>query len=101
MSSSRASGPSCHSVVIFVLSTVQYLSGLCLTLINLHKQTILTIKTVNATPELPKVRVRRNYALNLLQCLAEVINVRERMAATAIFDILELLLGLVNKFMDR
>lgn len=100
-SSSRASGPSFHSVVIFVLSTVQYLSGLCLTLINLYKQTVLIVKTVNATPELPKVRLKRNYAFNLLQCVAEVIDVRERMATTAIFDILETLLRLVSNFTDR
>ncbi|KAH8120247.1 hypothetical protein DFH11DRAFT_1559046 [Phellopilus nigrolimitatus] len=97
----RATGPSINTAIIFVLSAVQYLSGLCLTLIQLYKQTVHTVKVVNNTPELPKTKEPREFGLHLLRCASEVLNIRERVAASAVFDILEALLGVFDSFIDR
>lgn len=97
----RSSGPSVHTAVIFVLSAVQYLSGLCLMLINGYKQALHIIKLVNASPELPKSREPRGFALSLLRCTSEVLNVRGRMASSTIFNVIESLLNFAENFTDR
>ena len=95
---------------MFVLSTVQYLSGLCLTLIQLYKQSLGVIKAVNASPVSTsqsqsqsqlKEEQEYNYMSGLVRCAAEIVNARERAVTSAVFELIESVAALCTPFTDR
>ncbi|KAL5519016.1 hypothetical protein ACEPAH_699 [Sanghuangporus vaninii] len=97
----RPSSPSSHNMVVFALSMVQYLSGLCLRLIHWYKQLVNVVKRVNTFPQLAKPDQRREFTQSLLSCSSVIMNARSRMASSVLFDVMEYSLKLVEDFSDR
>jgi len=102
---SRASGPTFHTVVVFVLSSVQYLSGLCLAIIQFYKQTVQAIVLVNSSAGGKRVAgaatAPLGYGACILNLVAAMMTLEKRSASKAVLVLLEILTLSFSSFSDR
>ncbi|KLO13949.1 hypothetical protein SCHPADRAFT_939944 [Schizopora paradoxa] len=107
---SAGSGPSFHTIVVFVLSTVQYLSGVCLAMIQLYKQTVHTITLVNtsaterreagaATDTLTEAGV--GYASYVLNMASTMMTLEKRSTSRGLLILVEIISRAFSSFSDR
>lgn len=67
----------------------------------MYKQTKLTVKKVNAMPEVLNTNERRDYAVSLLDCCSEALDTRTRPASNAVLDILKTMATFLHYFLDK
>lgn len=67
----------------------------------MYKQTKLTVKTVNAMPEISSSKDRRDFAVSLLDCCSETLDTRSRPSADAALDVLKTAATFFHQFLDK
>ena len=94
-----------HTIVIFILSTVQVVSGFALAVIAGFQNLLHVINEVNTSQLPPPTRVSLRYRGDLaspsLEMVAEILSMRERGATLAIFSLLRVLVGFASPFLNR
>lgn len=88
------------TIVVIFLSTVQYLSGLCLNIINGYKQMRNTVRVVNASSDPPSGE-QQDFATCLVFALSEVFSLRDRSASNAILTTIQFITRFFHSFLDR
>ena len=87
-------------LIVFSLSAIQYLSGLCLYMIDGYKKMRNTIRLVNISPN-PVGNDQRDYASCMVLAIAEVASMRERSASSAILLLMQFIASAFCNFLDK
>ena len=97
------SGSAFHTFVILFLSAVQAVSGLAIAAIAGLQATLHTVTEVNASASRRKTMPQHGEDMTFpaLEMVAEILNMRERAATTAILYLLQLVLGALAPFVNR
>jgi PXA domain len=91
-----------QSIVVFFLSAVQIVSGLCLTAIALSQKALYTIRAINSSSISPiTVLHHENLARLSIVMMAEILTMRSRASSAAILSLVELSAGFCRPFTDR
>ena len=90
-----------QSIVVFFLSAVQTISGLCLTAIALSQRLLYTIRTINSSASLMTLPHHDNLAHPAIDMMAEILTMRSRSSSSSILSLVELCAGFSRPFTDR
>ncbi|KAF8587357.1 hypothetical protein K439DRAFT_1549511 [Ramaria rubella] len=90
-----------QSLVVFFLSAVQIISGLCLTAIALGQRAVHTIRAINSSTPFAKNSHRGNLARPIVDMMAEILTMRSRASSSSLLSLMELGTGFSSLFADR
>lgn len=87
-----------QSIVVFFLSAVQSISGLCLTAIALSQKAVYTIRAVNSSTPSSITLHYDNLARPGIDMMAEILTMRSRASSSSVLSLLELSIGFSRPF---
>lgn len=90
-----------QSIVVFFLSAVQTISGLCLAAIALSQKALHNIRAINSCTPSTTVSHHDNMARPAIDMMAEILTMRSRASSSSLLSLLELCTGFSRPFIAK
>jgi PXA domain len=90
-----------QSIVVFFLSAVQTISGLCLTAIALSQKALYTIRAINSSSPSTTIPHYDHLARPGIDMMAEILTMRSRTSSSSLLSLFELCTGFSRPFIAK